>query len=183
MRPRVTCSGAAYFGVNATSPSRVMTVWTASVSSASSLAMPKSSSLTSPAAVTSTFDGLRSRWMIRLACACATADCTSRTSRMRSSIDRRSSSQYRSMWRPSMCSRTRYGWPAAETPASMRRAMWGWVSRARIVPSRLKRASPARPTSAAFSSFSAACPSNRPSLRSASQTLPMPPWPIADTRR
>ena len=39
---------------------------------------------------------------------------------------------------------------------------------------------PAR-ASDAFSSLTAARPSKRPSLRSASQTLPMPPWPIGET--
>ena len=42
-------------------------------SSASSLAIPKSSSLTSPSAVTRTFDGLRSRCTIRARCAASTA--------------------------------------------------------------------------------------------------------------
>jgi hypothetical protein len=93
----------------------------------------------------------------------------------------RFSSQYRSIARPSMCSSTRYGCPVFETPASRRRPMWGWVSRARIVPSRLNRFSAERPTSAAFSSLTAARPANRPSLRSASQTLPMPPCPIGET--
>ena len=46
---------------------------------------------------------------------------------------------------PFTCSRTRYGWPAVDTPASMRRAMCGCVSFARKVPSRRKRSSPARP--------------------------------------
>ena len=36
----------------------------------------------------------------------------------------------------------------------------------------------ARRRSAAFSSLSAAWPSKRPSLREASHTVPMPPWPI-----
>ena len=49
------------------------------------------------------------------------------------------------------------------------------------MPSRLNRSSPPRPTSAAFSSLTAAWPSKRPSLRDASHTLPMPPWPIGDT--
>ena len=48
--------------------------------------MPKSSSFTCPSRVTSTFDGLRSRWTIRFACAWATADSTSRNSRMRASM-------------------------------------------------------------------------------------------------
>ena len=47
--------------------------------------MPKSSSLTWPSAVTSTFDGLMSRCTIRFACACATAASTSRNRRMRAS--------------------------------------------------------------------------------------------------
>jgi hypothetical protein len=36
-------------------------------------AFPKSSSFTFPSPVTSTFEGLRSRWKIKLECACATA--------------------------------------------------------------------------------------------------------------
>ena len=68
-------------------------------------------------------------------------------------------------------------------PASTSRAICGCVKRARIVPSRLKRASPARPTSAAFSNFTATRPSKRPSLRVTDQTLPMPPWPIGDDQR
>ena len=45
--------------------------------------MPKSSSLTSPSVVTSTLEGLMSRWTIRLAWACATAANTSRKRRTR----------------------------------------------------------------------------------------------------
>ena len=40
----------------------------------------------------------------------------------------------RSMRWPSTCSRTRYGWPAGDTPASMRCAMCGWVRRAKLCP-------------------------------------------------
>ena len=47
-----------------------------------------------------------------------------------------------------------------------------------MVPSRLKRSPPVRPISSALSSLIAAWPSKRPSLRDASHTLPMPPWPI-----
>ena len=47
--------------------------------------MPKSSSLTCPSALTSTFEGFRSRWTTRLACAWATAASTSRNRRMRAS--------------------------------------------------------------------------------------------------
>ena len=72
--------------------------------------------------------------------------------------------------------------PPGETPASMRCAMCGWVSRARMLPSRRNRSSPARPISAMFSSLTAARPSKRPSQRSASQTLPMPPWPMRETQ-
>ena len=64
----------------------------------------------------------------------------------------------RSMCWPSTCSSTRYGWPVFETPASIRRAMCGCVSRARMVPSRRKRSSPPRPTSAALSSLTADLP-------------------------
>ena len=56
--------------------------------------------------------------------------------------------------------------------------MWGWWRRARMLPSWRKRASPSRPTRLAFSSFTAAVPWNRPSLRSAYHTLPIPPWPM-----
>ena len=66
---------------------------------------------------------------------------------------------------------------SGDTPASMSWAMCGCRSRARMLPSRRKRASPSRPTRPAFSSLTAAWPWKRPSLRSASQTLPMPPWP------
>ena len=48
--------------------------------------------------------------------------------------------------------------------------------------SRLNRSSVARPASAMFTNFTAACRSNRPSLRRASQTLPIPPWPICEIR-
>ena len=48
-------------------------------------------------------------------------------------------------------------------------------SRARIVPSRRKRSSPARPTSAAFSSLTAAWPSKRPSLRRPARRCPCRP--------
>src|SRR5262249_41405547 len=58
---------------------------------------------------------------------------------------------------------------------------WGWVGRAGVVPWRVKRFPAERPSSAAFSSLTATWPVNRPSLRSASQTLPIPPWPIGDT--
>ncbi len=59
--------------------------------------------------------------------------------------------------------------------------MCGCVSRARMLPSRLNRSSPACPMSATFSSFTAARPENRPSLRSASHTVPMPPRPSGET--
>ena len=48
-------------------------------------------------------------------------------------------------------------------------------------PSRLNRSSPSRPTSARFRNLTATWRSNRPSLRRASQTLPMPPWPSGET--
>src|SRR5262249_48586684 len=128
--PPITCSGAAYFGVNEDPASRVSTVAGCSpVSSSISLAMLKSSSLTWPSRLTRTFDGFRSRCTMRLACACDTAACTSRKRRMRASMPSCSSSQNRSMWRPSMCSSTRYGWPVVDTPASISRAMCGCVSR------------------------------------------------------
>ena len=61
--------------------------------------------------------------------------------------------------------------------------MFGCVKRARMFPSRRNRSSPARPMRATFSSLTATRPSNRPSQRSASQTLPMPPWPMSDSSR
>ena len=61
--------------------------------------------------------------------------------------------------------------------------MCGCRRRARMLPSRRNRASPSRPTRLAFRIFTAASPRNRPSQRSASQTLPIPPWPIGETRR
>ena len=172
--PRTSASSPVPPPASASSPRRC-------ASSSSSLAMPKSSSLTCPSAsrgrsTASGRDG-RSGWRARgrpRPARRGTGGCAPRRSS-------RSSSQKRSMWRPSMCSSTRYGWPVLETPASISRAMCGCVSRARIVPSRLKRSSPPRPTSAAFSSFSAAWPSKRPSLRDASHTVPMPPWPIGET--
>ena len=85
--------------------------------------------------------------------------------------------QYSSMRSPRTYSRTRYGWRSASTPASSSRAMFGCCKRASTRPSRANRCSDGCPTSAAFSSFTATCPSNRPSLRCASQTVPMPPNP------
>ena len=72
---------------------------------------------------------------------------------------------------------------AATRPRRARRAMCGCVRRARMLPSRRKRSSPARPTRLALRSLTAARPSKRPSLRRASQTLPMPPWPIERDER
>ncbi len=60
--------------------------------------------------------------------------------------------------------------------------MFGWVSRARRLPSWRNRSSPLLPMSAVFSSFTAALRVKRPSLRSASHTVPMPPRPRGDTR-
>ena len=88
--------------------------------------MPKSSSLTWPSGVTSTLDGLRSRWTIRFACACATASRTSRNSVTRARhIQRIPARQYWSMGSPSTCSMTRYGWPDSVTPASTSCAICG----------------------------------------------------------
>ncbi len=78
------CSGAARCGViGASSSERVG--WVASSRGDRSLAMPKSSRCTRPSALTRTFDGLRSRWTTRLAC----ANCTARQSSTKSSARRR----------------------------------------------------------------------------------------------
>ncbi len=64
--------------------------------------------------------------------------------------------------------------------------MFGWLSRASRLPSRLNRSSPRdglAPINDRLSSLMAARPSNRPSARSASQTLPIPPWPMGATSR
>src|SRR5262245_60684436 len=87
------------------------------------------------------------------------------------------------MLRPATCSRIRYGCAVDVTPASISPAMCGCARRARIVPSRRNRSSPARPISAMLSSLTATRPSKRPSQRSASQTEPIPPCPMGDTRR
>jgi hypothetical protein len=59
-----SCSGALYSGVSAASSQRVAA---SPDSGSSSLAIPKSSSFTTPSCVTSTFDGFRSRCTIRFA--------------------------------------------------------------------------------------------------------------------
>src|SRR5260221_486019 len=59
--------------------------------------MPKSRSFTTPASVTRTFDGLRSRWMMRLACACATAETTSSKKPTRAATERFCAAQERSI--------------------------------------------------------------------------------------
>ena len=113
----------------------------------SSLAMPKSSSFTSPAAVTRMFDGLRSRCRISRLCACATAASTSRNSRTRAgrssavrvavAVDR----QAVDVLEHQIGLRVPR---ARRTPASSRRAMFGCASRARMLPSRAKRSAPPR---------------------------------------
>ena len=139
--------------------------------------MPKSSSLASPASVTNMFEGLMSRWTTRLACASPTASSTCLTSPMRDASLSARCVQYRSIGSPATYSMTRYGWPVNVTPASSRRAMFGWERRAKKLPSCLKRSSPVPSSLDTCSNLTAANPSNRPSSREASHTLPMPPWP------
>ena len=122
------CSGAAYAGVRAASPSRVCAVSRAVASASSSFAMPKSSSFTCPSFVTSTLDGLRSRCTTRFAWACATASSTSRNRRCapgRRVRARRSSG--RSARRRCTPGRGRAG--RAATAGSMSWAMCGCASR------------------------------------------------------
>jgi hypothetical protein len=57
----VSCSGAAYSGVNAR-PVAVTGAGLPDSSLSSSVATPKSSSFTCPCVSTSTFEGLRSQW-------------------------------------------------------------------------------------------------------------------------
>ena len=78
------CSGAAYRGVSASALSPVSAVCAISAWPGSSLAMPKSSSLTLPSPSTRMFDGFRSRWMTSWPCAAATASSTCRNSSTRS---------------------------------------------------------------------------------------------------
>ena len=87
-----SCSGAAYCGVRARWPSAVSAA--PSAPSSSSLAMPKSSSFTSPSAPTRMLPGLMSRWTTRWLWACATAARTSSKSARRRSTSSRCASQY-----------------------------------------------------------------------------------------
>ena len=91
--PPVSCSGAAYSGDQAAAPLGVTVAGVPRPSPSNSFAIPKSSSFTCPCFATSTFDGFRSRWTIRFACACATAASTWRNSCSRASIDNRFASQ------------------------------------------------------------------------------------------
>ncbi len=60
--------------------------------------------------------------------------------------------------------------------------MLGWASRARVFPSRRKRACITGSSSAMLMNFTATRASKRPSVRRASQTLPIPPCPRSDSR-
>ena len=166
-RRRCTCSGAAYFGVSAAPASRVSAVARRPRVVFDQLRDAEVEQLDLAVGwSTSTFDGLRSRWTIRLACAWATADSTSRNRRMRA-LDRRAAAR-RSRRRCARPRRARA--PGTAGRCSRRRRRSGarcadGASRARMLPSRRKRSSPPRPTSAAFSSLTATWPSKRPSLR------------------
>ncbi len=137
--PRI-CSGAAYAGVIGRPPCAVSD----SSSCSSSLAMPKSSSLTVPLLSTRMFDGLRSRCTTSCWCAYATAAQAPSNNRRRWSIA--SPRAWSSIGWPSTYSNAKYGTPSGLMPASRNRAMLGWSSRARTFLScrnRCRRCGPA----------------------------------------
>ena len=124
-----------------------------------------------------------SRWTTRFACAWETAAATSRSRRRRASTLEPPRVAVAVDALAVDVLEDEIGLPPggdARRRAGARRA--GCTSRARIEPSRRNRSSPLRPTRLAFRSLTATRPSKRPSLRRASQTLPMPPWPIGSTR-
>ena len=128
--PPSSCSGAAYSGVSAADCSRVTGPSMPNPDGSSSLAMPKSSSLTSPWVDTKMFAGLRSRCTTSAPCACWTAWHTTRKRRRRSSTERWCASHHSVIGAPSTSSITKYGRPSAANPPSRSRAMLGCASRA-----------------------------------------------------
>ena len=90
--------------------------------------------------VTSTFDGLMSRWMIPFWWACWIAWQTGTNSSSRSRGVRWLSSQYLVIGTPWTSSITKYGRPLSVVPASSTRAMFGWSIIARACRSASKRA-------------------------------------------
>ena len=150
--------------------------------SAANFGMPKSSSRTSPLAVTRMFDGLRSRWLpghgqtalhralerTTLACAAMSSLCTS---------------QYCVIGRPSTYSIARYGKPSSLIPASYKRAMCGCSNRANMSRSRANLSARSRRSRFIIGSFSATSRVNAPSARSASHTSAIPPAPSSRFNR
>src|SRR6266481_880280 len=131
-------SGLAYSGVSAR-PYSCVSCTCCSSCLVSSLATPKSSSRTWPAGVTRMFEGFRSRWITRCACAYCTASSTCWNSLMRSrNPSRRASHQSVRGW-PGTYSIARYGRPSEVAPASYRRTMLTCSRLARISRSRAKR--------------------------------------------
>ena len=166
--PPVTCSGAMYATVPMIRPDRVFPA------AACALASPKSTTLTRPSAVSSTFSGLTSRCTIPASCA---ADSPASVGSMTSSASLqgsqpRSRSRLRSV-RPGTYSIDRYRNCPSE-PWSKTCTMLGWDSRATDLasPMNLATKSASRASSACIT-LSATCRSSRVSV--ARYTVAMPP--------
>ena len=143
--------------------------------------MPKSSSFGAPSSVTRMLLGFRSRCTTRLRWAYWTAAQTARNSSRRSETGSRRADACSVIGRPLTYSITRYGWPSGVLPASMKRAMAGCSSRARIVRS-VRNCSSESPTAKRPISLTATCCGTSPSRR-ARYTTPMPPRPTASSSR
>ena len=148
------CSGLMYAGVPIAWPHCVSSVFSVSCVP-SAFAMPKSMIFgcgTSSCSVTSTFDGLRSRWITPFWCACCTAWHTAVNSSRRWRTESLCASQNSLIGSPRTSSIAKYGCPVSVVPALSTFAMPGWFMRASVCRSASKRAitslesSPARTT-------------------------------------
>ena len=111
--------------------------------------------------VTSTFDGLMSRWMMPFWWACCTAWQTGTNSSSRSRGVSCCSSQYSVIGTPLTSSITKYGRPASVVPASSTLAMFGWSISASACRSASKRAITCRVSIPGLMTFSATVPLDR----------------------
>ena len=178
--PPSACSGAMYSGVPSSSPRTVRPSPPSANDASASFATPKS--ITRGRArpddsSTSTFAGLRSRWMMPRRCACSTASHAAHASstRARTSSDR--SSANRVMGSPAMNGIANHGRPSVSAPESRSGAMPGWSSDAIACCSTRKRAAAAGDVTASASTFTATSRRTGCSCLP-TNTSPKPPDPI-----
>src|SRR5262245_56228960 len=173
------CSGLMYSNVPTRTPYWVKSVFSVSRCSMA-LATPKSITFgtgLSSYIVTRMLDGLRSRWMTPLWCACCTAWQTGTNSSSRCRGVSLLASQYSVIGTPWTSSITKYGRPLSVVPASKTRAMFVWSIMARACRSASNRATTCFESMPGLITFRATLRRTGRSC-SAMKTTPMPPSPI-----